>query len=85
MAAADQGPTKTAEESIAAAKRELASYKQVKHEAAIRAVTAAKRALDRGTDTSAEADGAEAAMAGAQNHGLTLGSIICPSYWVLCP
>ncbi|CAL8471190.1 g10732 [Coccomyxa elongata] len=60
-----QGPTKTAEESIAAAKRELASYKQVKHEAAIRAVTAAKRALDRGAHTSAEADGAEAAMAGA--------------------
>ena len=64
MAGADQAPTKTAEESIAAAKRELASYKQVKHEAAIRAVTAAKRALNRGIDTSAEAEGAEAAMAG---------------------
>ncbi|EIE19554.1 hypothetical protein COCSUDRAFT_67698 [Coccomyxa subellipsoidea C-169] len=56
--------TKTAEESIATAKRELASYKQVKHEAAIRAVTAAKRALGRGAGASADIDGT-AAMAAA--------------------
>lgn len=55
--------TKTAEESIAVAKRELASYKQVKHEAAIRAVTAAKRALSRGAD-SWSSDNTEAGMAG---------------------
>lgn len=40
------GETKTAAESIAAAKRELASYKAASHATALRAVTAARNALE---------------------------------------
>ncbi len=71
---AHQLQTNTAAESIAAAKRELASYKAASHATALRAVTAARNALETVDQTQATESNEDAQSGNSQGLGQGLAS-----------